>query len=246
MDRQSDFAFGFLMGWLAGAATVFLVGFVFVAATRLDWLYRWQTLVAGVIALAAAVPTVYFLYRQIAQQQELAAETRRRELLAARAMLPASLAKLATYAQDCCDQLRAYSASAGAASPIISMTIPAVPVEELPVLRDCVKYGDENLRDAVETLLSRLQIQSSRFVGVASMNVAPEWRQFSAGVAAEFLMDALELHARTSGLFDYARGRTDRLGEHPSAVQMHNSARVMGLGDGDFSEVYQTIERRYK
>ncbi len=246
MDRQSDFGFGFAMGCVAGASTVFLVGFAFVVATHLDWLDRWQTLVAGAMALSAAAPTVYFLHRQIDQQRELANEAKRRELLAARAMLPASLAKLATYAKDCGDQLRAYCKSAGDASPGISMIVPLVPVDELPVLRDCVKYGDEDLRGAVEQLLSHLQIQSSRLVGFASMNVAPEWWQFSAGVAPEFLLDALELHARTSALFDYARGRVDQLGERLSSVDMHNAARVMGLNDGDFSYIYEAIERRYQ
>lgn len=81
---------------------------------------QWETLVAGLLALGAAVCTIRQIRSQIRLTSELAADQRLRRERAARAMLPLALSEFADYAVTCIKHLQAlqpYFHSNGALDP---------------------------------------------------------------------------------------------------------------------------------
>ena len=61
------------------------------------WLRDWQTLIAGLVALGAALATIEWMQKQIEETQWQADDRRRRELDAARAVLPLALSEISSY-----------------------------------------------------------------------------------------------------------------------------------------------------
>lgn len=55
------------------------------------WVYDWQTLVSGLLAVVAAAVSVYFLNKQIRQAEQHEKERLARRLVAERGVMPATL-----------------------------------------------------------------------------------------------------------------------------------------------------------
>ncbi len=79
----------FTCGWFLGAANV--------DHDFSDWLSRWQTLIAGLIALSGAALGAVFLNRQINQDKALETQRRASRFLAIRSVLPLTLSALMGY-----------------------------------------------------------------------------------------------------------------------------------------------------
>ena len=71
-----------------------------------DFLNKWQTLEAGILALLAGIATVITIRRQIDQGERQAEERLERRQYAAKAALPAALAALVEYSDKCLSGLK--------------------------------------------------------------------------------------------------------------------------------------------
>ncbi len=71
----------------------------------LKFFYDWQQLIAGLIAIAAAIIGWLAINRQVRQGEEQERERVRSRHAAARAMLPLALSGISDYAHDCADEL---------------------------------------------------------------------------------------------------------------------------------------------
>lgn len=239
--NRSDFGFGFAMGVVAGIATATLGALAFVAATQLDWLEKWQTLAAGVMALGAAIATVLYIRKQIAQVYELSEVQRARELLAARAMLPVTLSRLCSHAEACVGALLPhYMADNDGVVQRAAFIVPSIPKDDLSDLVLCVRHGDTTLQQAVSKLLSNLQVQTSRL-----RDFAAAMENYHGSDVSEFIADAVEVYARASSLFDFARQETDEVSENPTLQEMQSAANNLHIWRQGFLNVHLFIEGRY-
>jgi hypothetical protein len=127
-----------------------------------DGRLQWETLVTGVLAIASAMLTIWFLNLQIRhadanakdqrdQTDKLAKEQRARRARAARAMLPAALEELADYATACVAGLwglRPYFPGDGwlnlsqADKPPPRWAPSALTEHVLSVIRECLEFFD--------------------------------------------------------------------------------------------------------
>jgi hypothetical protein len=129
-----------------------------------DGRLQWETLVTGILAIASAMLTVWFLHRQIGhadlnakeqrdQTAKLAEEQRERRARAARAMLPVALEGLAQYAIACVAGLwglRPYFpgdgwlnlSQAGKLPPV--WALPSLAEYVLSVIKECIEFFDPN------------------------------------------------------------------------------------------------------
>jgi hypothetical protein len=88
-----------------------------------QWLYDWQTLIAGLIALVGAYWAVSGIGLQIAQADELEELRRVRAEAAAKAVLPLSLSELSKYCRECIQLVDRYI-KGGAELPKVPHDLP--------------------------------------------------------------------------------------------------------------------------
>ena len=245
MAQRSDASFSFVMGIVAGASTTVLIAMSIAVIIRVKWMEDWQTLVTGTMAVGAAVMTVLVIRKQIVQVYETADEERSRELLAARSMLPVTLSRICWYSEACASVLRPkYIADPDEVVEPVAFVAPSLPDDDLANLSRCIRYGDETLQRAVSKLLAQLQIQSSRLRSFAA-DMRPGGTAHQGGAVHEFLVDAIELYARASGLFDFARQETNSASESVTLEEMQSAANNLNVRRLGFLNVHLMIERRY-
>jgi len=203
-------------------------------------LYNWQTMIAGLLALAAALATIRLIRRQINQVTDLEQERRAREEAAARAILPLALSELTEYASDCIKLLVQYVPADGPIPNVpADYKIPRIPENAIVTLQTCARFADENIVAQFANLLGKLQIQHARLRDLFSRSVQRQ-RMFNVeGIGA--LIDAADIQARAGTLFDYARNDA-QLRQLAPAQQLINSLHTSGVWE--HPALFAEIERR--
>jgi hypothetical protein len=174
--------------------------------TFLAKLYHWQTLFAGLFALAGAGWTVKGIRGQITQATQLRNDELLRKERAARVVLPLALSELTQYCIDCMKLLAPYvHADSGTPRFPPDMKAPRLPENILEPMQACTRFADLNVAAQIHSVLAWLQIQHSHLEGLISKatNRTPQHICVVEGVKA--ITDAAELHAHCAGLYHYAR-----------------------------------------
>ena len=190
--------------------------------------HAYQDLIAGIMALIGAAAAVAAVMHQIRQTREIENERRERRNYAARAMMPHALASLCTYARGCSDALR--SVVDEAPSPHLAdvhwpdhVAIPALPDAAMATLKECIEFGDREIQLRLAKLIEQLQIQHVRVIEPHHIfdRIEGDWYY-------QMIEDALEIHARATMLFDYARRRNENApaSQRPRTYTMHFSHAV--------------------
>lgn len=185
-----------------------------------NFLYHYQSLIAGILALLAAAVTAYLINKQIRQQQSINQEQRRRSHRVNVIRLPIALASLTKYQKDC-DRIliRIFREVEDLTEYQVTIRAPAVPLEALNVVAEVA--GTAELRDArkLATILRTSQFISSRFEGLVSELEEPiESRQV---VQTEdnlfgYIGDNILLQKLLVRCFPYARGEEANIEYKPS------------------------------
>jgi hypothetical protein len=209
-----------------------------------EWLYKWQTLVSGIIALVAAGITAWFMFyqtkegrrgvqEQIDTQAARWAEERERKQLAAQAMLPADLSTICSYAEDCA------IISTNAMHHIKSRCPDPFPDEcpELPErvfanLQVLIEHLDTQQAKIVADLIACYQIQRSR-LDERVKNLQAPTRGVVTAITTEnnvefTLIRTIELHARASYLFQFARREVTRI-DHPAYQEENIRSAIISM-----------------
>ena len=161
-------------------------------------LKEWQTLVAGLLALAAAI----IAWRQLNFQRQESESRRRRREMAYRAVLPVDLATFMDYLEDC------YEAAVialqmmrpeGAGSE--TFNIPKLPDRLIPNLQNLIEQLDKHNADAIAEILKSYQLQNSR-LRAALENFNSE--NSDAAIEATF-QDTVRLWLLVDGVFPFSR-----------------------------------------
>lgn len=190
-----------------------------------EFLFEWQTIVPGFLAVVAAAGTVFYMW--------LAAEKQRqRRSIACRAMLPADLSSICGYAKD----------SVHASCIALSMLrrgqtrdrvkIPELPERVLENLQALVEHLDHQDVDAVCELLRCYQIQHARLSGeIADFN-NPN-RPGATKLVTESNLEStitktVELHLIATKMFPFARNATKHIPELDfSRQELRNTIAVL-------------------
>lgn len=197
----------------------------------MEWLKDWQTLVSALIALVAAIATIYFMHRQTRFDRDRHRDLVNRKMLAARARMPDALSELSSYIRDCCKHL------------IEGEPKPEPPVAAVSTLKDVIEFIDNHEATKTFELVSWYQVQRARLM--ADRKPKPVERD-------EQLYDAVLLQAFINRLYEYARNeeqstvmraptRSEMIDSLKNAVSVMTYATNVGILDG----VMETIQRRH-
>ncbi len=143
----------FALGVVFGVAAAVLIGSLsFSIATEravFEALWKWQTLIAGMLALVGAGVTVRSMNAQSRQLQDQYRDRIERQQYAARAGAPAALAELMNYTQAMLAELRAlpradeYDISDLREEMGKLDRMPALPTDAMKVLRVCIETANK-------------------------------------------------------------------------------------------------------
>ena len=211
-------------------------------------LERWQTLIAGGLAIIAALIGGAYVSRQTTRMHQLAAEERRREFGAARAALPLTLSTLSDYADHCVTALREILAQAnGEAIPqnVSRQTIPTIPPGVVNDLVGLARHGNESLYRAIAVILIELQVQASRMRSL--------WRDLerdglvvTVSNVEDYIIHTAEVYARATALFGFARGESENVPNHLTYEQIRSALNLLGVYRLEYERIHATAESRYR
>jgi hypothetical protein len=136
------------------------------------WVYSYQNVIAGGLALLGAYIGARAVQRQIRGTLEIERRRRARRLAAIRAVGPLTLSAIVAYGRTCADQLtQLHAACVDHSLPAgvkMEGAVPAPPPESIELLREFIEYSEEPEPKLIEELLRRLQIQQSRMQRLAA------------------------------------------------------------------------------
>lgn len=195
----------------------------------------WQPWVTALGIIGASFFAVW-------QQNKVAGrefEQRQRKHYAARAALPTTLSEICDYAAKCAQEIHArrvlLSKGLHTSAPL---NLPGFPVDQLRKVQECIESADEGPRERLAELLSALQVQHSRLKMVSSPQYGLGLYNFD-----QFLLDSINIYARSEMLFPYARRETNNDPGVPNKKEMIRVGRIIKvLNDQRFVDL---IDRQY-
>lgn len=212
-----------------------------------EFLSRWQTLIAGLMALAAALVGVVYLHRQIRQTEKLEGARRARKLAAVRAVGPLALSTMIEYSVQCTEVLKDLHRQCGTnpalpPSGVVTPAIPPVPQEPVSVLSEFIEFSRPADVDLIEELMRDIQVQQSRLRGTAS-NIANPSMMVTKRNIEEYLIDAGLIYAKASASFNFFRRRAEKLPTDITWDQVRSGLRNMFVYDTSYPDVYARIDQ---
>lgn len=121
-----------------------------------NFVYHYQSLIAGLLALVAGGAPAFFLWLQ-------SRRLNRRRLNSALSRLPLALSDLHGYADSCLLELSRLMARTGEFDDIRNpIRIPHIPEDALNTLTEMIELSADSDAQFFQALLRRLQIQNSR------------------------------------------------------------------------------------
>mgnify|MGYP001420596450 CR=1 FL=1 len=177
------------------------------------WLYDYQTLIAGSLALIAALIAARIAYSQLAEVRRQERRAREGRLRAARATLPTALSTICAYAQETARALWAGRPAPAKFYPgdYNSMQLtreqiatPPFPAETYNSLERVVEFTTcEEVASRVESILREAQVLEAR---VRPLNHGAD---VSLHQLVLYILEAAAIYARAESLFAFARGQAD-------------------------------------
>lgn len=228
-----------------------------VFSTHERFIFDYQTLMGGIIALVGAVLTVFIVLYQTRKTVDIAQDALNRKSVAARAALPAELTLIAEYAEECVDWLVGALACLQASTqgtltstqgtPAIG-NLPVFPSKPLLALKECIEFADTdsarymvNVIAFAQILNSRLKYAHSGLTG-SSQHIV---KIITRDTIYQRVADSIHLHALIYNMFKYARQHTDSPPSSPNADDAHRSVRLLHA-DTLFTDIDATIGGMYE
>jgi hypothetical protein len=212
----------------------------------ITWIYNFQTLIAGALALGGAVVTICGIWHQVRQSQRQEDERRRRQNLAARAMMPVALMEIHRYARECVSVLVPVLPD-GPEQRIAAQIgeIPPIPADALFTLRQSVEFGSNEIAAWLSDLIRSLQIQHARITD-AKHDIEREGATIVLrSNILQYIVDSLDILARADKLYPYARRDTNVAPEKLQDGDLRTAARGCDLWADDDSELFVRIKQTY-
>lgn len=219
------------------------------------WVKDPETIISALIAVAAAAATVIYLKRQIDQADRHERKRWARRFRAARAVFPLNLSAVCDYAsslgaewrrlrnevtlaENSAEGLNPHAFPRNANFPVLAPEL----VQQLALL---VETTNKSNGKPIIELLGRIQVAMSRSRDFAAKLSGPDAIGNQVGYANGQIVEAVEIYARASMLFDFARGE----GPAPSAgdpPRSEMSTALLSMGFyGNEGEITLMVNRGY-
>lgn len=201
-----------------------------------ETLYRWQTLVAGLIAVAAALVGGAFVFNQTRESRRQHDTLLARRHAAARSVLPLALSRLVDYAEEAAHALEALRSTAvgqrvrGHAG--VPFTVPSFESVSIERLRDTIESASDEVGDRISRVISDVQVLDSRLRGFPSKLLPGSSSIIAVHNIDDYILNAATIYARCFELFAYARRETDAApSTFPSAGSLCAALRLLGFDE---------------
>jgi len=174
------------------------------------WIKGWQTLIAGLIAIVAALIGGGFIMHQVRAAERLEEARRERRFRGARAGLSAVLSLIGDYRDGCAKELDRLYGTMKSPTLLIPRGVcefPQPAPEVVPGLREIVELGSDHEAEVVADILSHLQIVRSRQRSLSEAVQRKSHLIVGAPDLESGVFDIAKLDAMASRLFDFARRR---------------------------------------
>jgi len=214
------------------------------------WLYDYQTLVTGLLALAAAIIAAIIAHHQlkaaraqikVGREQIEAAKAeadrqRAAKARAARASLPVTLSAICSYAEAVAHQLVAIWPPADIDDLKLEggVEFPNFPDGAIGSFERMLELAtDGGVAERMESILREAQVLDARARGLAR-------RQGINGVyIASCLEQAAAIYARAESLFPFARQQLDTIDAVPLWHRVFAALNIFGVYEGEFDVVLE-------
>lgn len=211
------------------------------------FLEDWQTLLAGIIAIGAALIGGYYVQAQSALSERHEQDRIRRQFEAERALLPLTLSKMSAYARSSARALREIYPTGEVVALKQGQSVPPFPdppTEEVKHLASVIRASqDARVRETIAELLSRLQVQSARMLDLRDMNEWSEHRSITKSELDEYLLNAADIYARCAALFDYARRESNDAPSDPTYQNNLSALNQLSLRREAYPRVHERLNR---
>lgn len=197
-----------------------------------NFLNTWQTLIGSILAVIAAIGTVWEMRRQSRGDERRHQNELARKKMAARARMPDALSEMSAYVRNAGKSL------------VMGENRPPPPVAAMTTLKEVIELIDTKQAEQTFELVSWYQVQHSRLMGSDKPKKIER---------EEMLYDLAFLQTQINRLFDYARNEPEQSRpEKPSSEEMVGSLKssvtlqVWAMAHDDFNGVIEIINRRHK
>lgn len=210
---------------------------------------EWQTLIAGVLAIFAALLGGSFVYLQTMEQRRQNEQQLERKHAAARSVLPLALSGMTHYAQDVAKTLESLRAPGGHSTPLeITTTITNIPRfdhQDIEVLRGVVESADQEISDRISDIISEAQIMNSRMMSLASGLMPGSGTLFNNMTLDDYSVCAATIYARCNELFSYARREKELApSKYPTWSSLKSALRLLDFDEDLHADMFIFAERR--
>lgn len=174
-----------------------------------NWLFHYQTLFTGLLALGAAVAAAILLHRQIKQESDLARETMEGRRQAARSWLSLHLSSIIGYAEDTgkgvWKLIRACDENGQLPGQVPIPQFPELPMDAAVAVKEFTEFATREEAKFIAVMLSTMQVLHTR---VGDLQTERRMGRHVLNLEA-YLKDSAELCARSEALLGYARHKTE-------------------------------------
>jgi hypothetical protein len=211
------------------------------------FIFDWQQLLAGLVALIAAGVGWLAIDRQVKQADRLEQERMGAKRAGARAALPAALDAICDYARECAESLALMFPSSGDEGlpqgtrwegrrlPMEMFLDIRALIETLP-LRDGASFAE---------LLSKIQVQSSRLNSIQPSRLPNRVGVIVRSNLEQYIVDSADIYARSEAFFPYARGESEDVPhQSPTRDNILSALRRMGSMDS-LPRIEERVDRYY-
>jgi hypothetical protein len=209
---------------------------------------KFQTLITGILAVAAAAWTIQKMDKQIRQEKELELERRNRRNYAERTMMPLTLAALCDYSRQCVKWLvPLLSDPQRLLAQDFSSEPPNLPSEILFSLKENIEFEKCEVREVLADLVKNLQIQRSRLINLTTRPSSLEKTNNPQDYLRELVVDACGIYARSANLFEYARRKSDsdKMSRQLEKFDLIAAANDCSIRQNNYPEIFDLIEKRF-
>jgi hypothetical protein len=214
------------------------------------FLDKWQTLITGLLALLAAIPTIILLHKQINVSERHERTRRKTTEAASRAVLPLTLSTIIDYAEQSSNTLHTlYQNREGEVIPerVRAIDIPIVPESAIDSLQSMIEAStNPEIAKVIAKIIGKIQIQNSRIRSVIHQEQAirPDHIMLVTAKNIEgYVIDSAIIRTLAESLFAYARFES----EAPEEVNWDNvsrSLRLLNWVEHIHTDLYQTVATR--
>lgn len=217
----------------------------FEAIVLFTWVEEPEQIVGSLLAVGAASVSVFFLHRQIQQTERHEHDRYQRRLRAIRAATPLTLSKICAYSTELAKgwmDVPDRNQTGGASTKIGATVQPAFPTLDPGLVKDlCDLIEATSEKDAAPfiALLNMLQVSSARARDFIANGPNMTMQRIYCRSEA---LEAAEIYARASALFDPIRDDHLLATTKPSARQVSDALKSMQIYD---SQLVSALTARF-